>query len=473
MKIKLLLATMMFSAMAATAQTDDPVVMTINGHPVPRSEFEYSYNKNNSEGVIDKKSVKDYVPLFINYKLKVQAALDAHLDTLKSYQNEFAGYRDMQIRPALIDSTDIENAARVIYKQTQEEIDNNGGLARASHILVLVNQRATPEQQKAAKERIDSIYNALKHGADFAELAKKCSGDTYSARNGGDLGWFQKGRMIKVFENSVWALKDGQMSKPFLSPYGWHIVLKTGARKFFDYASQRQDILNFIDQQGLREQIISQKLDTLAKQQGTTPEKILDAKLVEMEAQDPNLKYLVQEYHDGLLLYEICNRLVWKRAQDDVAGQNRYFKKHRKQYRWEQPRFKGISYVTRDSADIQRVKDAVAGLPFDQWADKLRSTFNNDSVLRIRVEKGVFKRGDDALVDKEAFGVDTVPRQVKGYPYAATYGKVLNAPEDIDDVKQLVIADYQDELEKAWVKRLRKQYAVKVDEKVLETVNNH
>ena len=65
------------AAMMAQAQSaNDPTIMTINGQPISRSEFEYSYNKNNSEGVIDKKSVEEYVDLFINYKLKVQAAID-------------------------------------------------------------------------------------------------------------------------------------------------------------------------------------------------------------------------------------------------------------------------------------------------------------------------------------------------------------------------------------------------------------
>ena len=73
----------------AVAQTD-PVIMTVAGVDVPRSEFEYSYNKNNTDGVIDKKTVEEYVELFVNYKLKVQAALDARLDTTTAFRQEFA-----------------------------------------------------------------------------------------------------------------------------------------------------------------------------------------------------------------------------------------------------------------------------------------------------------------------------------------------------------------------------------------------
>ena len=86
---KLTIALSLFAAITSQqtlAQSSDPTVMTINGVPVSRSEFEYSYNKNNGEGVIDKLSVDEYVTLFINYKLKVAAALDAKLDTLSSFR---------------------------------------------------------------------------------------------------------------------------------------------------------------------------------------------------------------------------------------------------------------------------------------------------------------------------------------------------------------------------------------------------
>ena len=473
MKIKLLLGIGLVCASVALAQNDDPVIMTVNGTPVKRSEFEYSYNKNNSEGVIDKKSVKDYVPLFVNYKLKVEAAKAAHLDTLSSFKNEFAGYRDQQIRPAMIDSTDIEAEARRIYTETQQHIDANGGMVKVAHILMRLRQKATPEEQKAAKTRIDSVYNALCHGADFAQLARRVSMDPGSAREGGELPWIVKGQTFKEFEDQAWTLKDGELSKPFLSPVGWHIVLKKAHQNFYSYESQRADIMRYIDQRGLRERVINQKLDTLAKQQHTTPAKVLEAKKLQMEEKDPNLKYLIQEYHDGLLFYEISNRKVWDKAQKDEKGLELFFKKNRKHYRWDDPRFKGIAYCTRKVADVARVKEVLANLPFDLWADTLRKVFNADSVLRIRVEKGIFKQGDNALVDHDVFGKDTVPGTVKDYPFTAVYGKKLTEPENMEDVRPLVVADYQDALEKKWVKKLRREYPVEIDKKVLATVNKH
>ena len=179
MKIGAMIAALLMAAGAATAQ-DDPTVMTINGQPVARSEFEYSYNKNNAEGVIDKKTVDEYVDLFINYKLKVAAALDARLDTMASFKTEFAQYRDQQIRPTFVGDADIEAEARRVYDNTKRAIGPRG-LVRPAHIFLYVGQKATDAERQKVKERIDSIYAALKGGADFAETAKSLSQDPGSA----------------------------------------------------------------------------------------------------------------------------------------------------------------------------------------------------------------------------------------------------------------------------------------------------
>ena len=111
----------------AHAQQNDPTIMTINGQPVSRSEFEYSYNKNNSEGVIDKKSVADYVDLFINYKLKVAAAYDAKVDTLRSFKKEFRSYRDQQVLPSFASDEAVEAEAKKMYSSII--IDTVDGMA--------------------------------------------------------------------------------------------------------------------------------------------------------------------------------------------------------------------------------------------------------------------------------------------------------------------------------------------------------
>ncbi len=481
MKLKTILPMLAIAVAAqSAAQTaSDPVVMKINGVPVTRSEFEYSYNKNNSEGVIDKKTVEEYVDLFVNYKLKVLAAESEKLDTLPSFKSEFASYRDQQIRPAMITDEDVEREAKKIYAQTQHRVDSLGGLVKPAHILILARQTATDAEVAAAKAKADSLYNVLKKASFdkelFSELAKKYSDDKGSAAEGGELSWIQNGQTLQEFNDKVFAMKVGETSEPLKTAAGYHIIQLRDKSAFFPYDSLRTNILRFIDQRGLKQQIITQKIDSVAKAKGpdVTPEMVLAEKREQMVAADPELKYLIQEYHDGLLLYEISNRNVWDKAAKDEEGLAKFFKKNKKKYAFDSPRFKGMAYRTKDAADIEAVKAAVKDLAFDKWNETLRTTFNSDSVLRIRVEKGIFKKGDNPIVDKYEFKTDAEIKEMKGYPNTATYGKLIKAPENYTDVKGLVVADYQEKLEKEWVAALRKEYTVEVDKTVLATVNKH
>ena len=475
MKFQSILAAMLLCGSMAYAQQADPVVMKINGQPVLRSEFEYSYNKNNSEDVIDKKTVDEYVDLFVNYKLKVAAALDAKLDTLSSFKKEFAMYRDQEVRPAFIDSTALLDEARAIYDRTKEHIGPRG-LIKPAHILVYVPQKAPTAKFEEARQKADSLYNVLKGGADFAELAGKYSQDPGSAKNGGELPWLQPGQTLKEFEDAAYALQPGEMSGVVQSPVGFHIILMKDRKQLEPFDSLKNNILRFIDARGLRERIIDKKIDEIVKASGgkLTKESVLDDKKKELEAKDPSLKYLIQEYHDGLLLYEISNRTVWEKAANDEKGLEDYFNKNKKKYYWNEPRYKGMVYHVKQKDDVKAVRDCVKDLPFDKWAEVLRTTFNNDSVLRIRVEKGIFKEGDNAFIDKMVFGKDTTVTQLKDFPIDAVYGKLLKKkPDSYTDVRGLVTADYQEMLEKQWVADLRKKYAVEVYYDALKTVNNH
>ena len=204
-------------------------MMRINGAPVTRSEFEYNYNKNNSEGVIDKKNIEEYAELFVNYKLKVLAALDDHLDTLSSYQKEFRTYRDQQIRPLLVPEGAKESECRTYYDDMIARLEGKQ-LLQPAHILILLKQDATEEQRAAAKVTIDSVYQALKDGADFAELAKKVSQDPGSAARGGMLPWIGPNQLVKEFEDVAYSLEVNEISEPLLMPYGYDIIKLMGIK---------------------------------------------------------------------------------------------------------------------------------------------------------------------------------------------------------------------------------------------------
>ncbi|MCF0201951.1 MAG: peptidylprolyl isomerase [Bacteroidaceae bacterium] len=441
----------------------DPCVMIINGENVPRSEFEYNFRKNQAENVIDKKSLKEYVELFINYKLKVLAAKDAQLDTLTSFKKEYADCRNRIVFPTMITDEDIENEAKNIYNETLQSIGPDG-LIKCSHILLTVKADATPEEQQAIKNRIDSALNALANGADFQTLAKNISQDKGSAANGGKIDqWVPHGRFVKEFDMAAFALQKGQISNPVRTQFGWHIIKMDDRKQFEPYEFHRNDILNFIEKRNLRTAIAQNAVEKKAKEQNTTTEKILSEQAQCLSEHDNNTKYMLKEYHDGLLLCEVSDKEVWKKADNDTDGQQIFFKKNKSKYKWDTPRFRGIAYYTKTKADLKEVKTVLKKNDFSKWSDVLKENFNSDaSNLRVRAEKGLFKIGTNALVDSIIFKINTTPKMIKDFNYHDVYGKLLKQPDSLEDVKAEVVSDYRDYLEKQWIIELRKKYTVNV-----------
>ena len=367
-------------AITAGAQTSDPVVMTINGQNVTRSEFEYSYNKNNGDEVIEKTTVEQYVPLFVNYKLKVAAALDARLDTLTSFKAEFAKYRDQQVRPTIVTSEDVENEARKIYDDRQKMIGDKG-LIRPAHILIRLAQKASSAAQDSAKARIDSIYACLRSGADFADLATRLSQDPGSAKRGGLLPWICTGQTLKEFEDVAFSLNKGEMSKPFLSPVGYHIVKMTDRKQLEPYDSLRANIITFIEKRNLRDAIAQRKVSEMVKSSNgqLTAAEIMQQRADSLAKVDEAMKYLIQEYHDGLLLFEVSNREVWEKAAADSVGQMKWYKKYRKK-RYGKKKYEEVkAAVTADWQDELEKR----------WVDALRKRY--DVVIYDEVLKTVNK----------------------------------------------------------------------------------
>lgn len=460
---------------AAVYADTDPVVMHINGQPVTRSEFEYNYNKNNSEDVLDKKDVEEYAQLFINYKLKVQAALDAHLDTLTSFKNEFRMYRDQQIRPLLLPENAVEEECKAYYERMFSSLQGKE-LIQPAHIFIRLQQTADEETQAAAKAKIDSVYEVLSQGGDFAELAKQCSQDPQTAARGGKLPWIGPGQTLKEFEDVAYSLDTNQVSKPFLSTVGYHIVKLLGKKPLESYDELRPNIKKYLQGQGLEEQLSAQMLDSMSanSEPQKTVEQILDEEAERLSAEDSNLKYLIQEYHDGLLLFEVCSRDIWEPASKDTVRLESYFKANKKKYAWKEPRFRGMVYYCKDKATLKAVGKAIKKVPEEKWITTVRERFNNDSVT-VRMDRRVFKKGDNKNVDAlglKVKGADTEP--IKGFNYFAVKGKRLKkGPEKWTDISNVVVSDYQRFREDEYVEALRKRYPVEIHEDVLATVNRH
>lgn len=458
------------------AQNEDPVVMTIAGHAITRSEFEYSLNKNaESPNSVTEQEIKDYVDLFVNYRLKVQAALDAKLDTLTSFRNEFRTYRDIQLKPFVYDSLYVDSVAREVYASVKESI-GDADVAMISHILLSVPQNSNKSLLDQQKLKIDSIYKALQEGADFATLAKQFSDDRNTAADGGRFPmWIAPDQYFPEFNDAVFSLQPGQYCKPILTPVGYHIILMHERMPYGTYEQRRQEIVDILHSRGIRQEASERMIQKMVSESGgsMTREDVM-CKVQEIaEKKNPDIKYLIAEYYDGLLLYEASNRMVWQKAALDEKGLEKYFQKNKDKFKWDSPRMRGYVYRTRSKAMAKKIAKLLKSCKEDEGLALLKDKLPADSLKFIKVHFGVFKQGDDPVVDFLKFKKGSEPRNNKVLPYYGVVGKVYKQPSSVIDVKAQIISQYQDVQEELWIEELRNRYSVYVNQQVLNTVNKH
>jgi peptidyl-prolyl cis-trans isomerase SurA len=214
----------------AQSKLDNQVLMTIGDRPVTVKEFTDVYAKNNLKGdVIEKKSVDEYIDLFTTFRMKVMEAEAQKLDTGAKFRNELAGYRKQLAKPFMSSDDITDELLQEAYQRKQKDI-------RASHILIRCDKHALPSDTlKAYNKAMDIRKRALK-GEDFGELADRYSEDPSAkdtkatadmpARQGnhGDLGYFSVFDMVYPFETGAYNTKEGEVSMPIRSDFGYHII---------------------------------------------------------------------------------------------------------------------------------------------------------------------------------------------------------------------------------------------------------
>lgn len=414
------------------------------------------------------------------------------------------------------------------------------GQVLVEHILKLT-QGKTPEQAEAQKAAIDSIYNVLIAGADFNEVAKLESEDPGSASRGGKLDWFGSGRMVKPFEDAAFAAEDGEITKPFATSYGYHIIHRLDHKDVQSFEEMKPMLQRMIDndERSLRprqakiEQLlkvydpkmIQERLDEIAKdvevnggydstiiakyigdtrtlgkfntgdvvtiaevistmpriakvnaKEASTAIQLQYNKVIEQKAMQigidrlplENAEYrnLLNEYHDGFLLFDISNTKVWGRASNDRQGLEAYFKANKDKYSWESPKFKGyIIFASSDSVRSEALGFLAENvISTDTIVKTMRKQFGKD----VRVEKVIAAKGDNPIVDYIAFGGEKPENNGRWVAYFPYSYKVIEQPEEAADVRGAVVADYQSYLEEEWIKDLKKNHKYKVNRSALK-----
>ena len=586
MKKVLLSIILLAGAMMGFAQ-EDKVLMTINGEPVMLSEFMYIYEKNNQETSLEKKSMEEYLDLFINFKLKVTEAIAQGVDTTEAFKKELAGYRaqatpkymqdneavdslvelsynrQANVRraahiaiqcPASADSVaeaealakinlarervttgvekkvkkgrkwvavrEAEAFADVAREMTEDPAgkENGGELGwiqvfryvypfedavyntpvgevtevfrspygfhialveeerpyeevHAAHIMKMM-PRGTEQTALDTKKDIDSLYQVVLAGADFAEVATAHSDDKGSAVRGGDLGWFGRGMMVQPFENITFDMQPGEMSEPFPTRFGWHFVKLYDKRGIQPLDSMRQQLLMQV-KRDVRYQEAEKSFIKKTRAEYNLPTEMSDEEVkayadAHLEEKYADLRNLVREYHDGILLFDVSLREVWDKANKDTEGLAAYFKANKKNYTWDEPRYKGYMIYAKDEKVAKAAKQIIKTANADSVMSYINQRINVDSVQYVKVEKGLWVEGKNAAVDKYGFKNKTAEyTPSEEFPVVVPVGKIIKAPQEYTDVRSQVTTDYQDHLEKQWVATLREKYPVVVNEEVL------
>ena len=405
------------------------------------------------------------------------------------------------------------------------DVRENQGEIKVSHIMKMFPQGDPDFDKSQLKNEIDSIYKALINGADFENMAKTHSDDKHSALQGGEMPWFSAGRMIPEFSEPAFALKNiGDISEPVESAFGFHIIKKTGHRpippfeevqasieerikrdpersnstrkvfieklkkqyQFEENSKNLQKInalnVNEITQENLllfsfaENNYFLKDFNNYLRDKNITSGKIssyltewISSEIIQyedahLEKKYPEFKFLMQEYHDGLLLFNIMEEKIWKFAAEDSIGLENFYRKNKNIFKWEK-RFKGL-IITCKNAETRNETEKYfdAGLPVAEIEDLL-----NSGEQSIKIESGAWEKGTNQIIDfyvwngSKPSGLNEELTFIRGN---------LIPPESktLDEARGLYISEYQNFLEKNWLKQLRKKYKVKVNRKVLKTI---
>lgn len=206
------------TAGTANAEDDKPII-TIGKNQVPFKEFRYVYNKNNSNtsDANTDKSVREYVDLYVNFKLKVMDAEKEGLDTTNSFKKELEGYRKQLAKPYLTDKSVTQKLVAEAYNRMKEEVN-------ASHILIKCDPKADPKDTLAAYNKIMEIRKKILAGEPFEKVAKEKSEDPSAKFNDGNLGFFTAMQMVYPFEDVAYKTAKGAISNPVRTQFGYHII---------------------------------------------------------------------------------------------------------------------------------------------------------------------------------------------------------------------------------------------------------
>lgn len=638
-------------------------LITLGDRNITAGEFMEVYEKNNVKSeVIDKKSVDEYLDMYINFKLKVTEAENLKMDTLPKFVKEYEGYRKQLAKPYFTNDAVTEQLVEEAYERMQWDVN-------ASHILIKCDVHAVPADTLKAYNKALELRKRIMNGEDFGDVAVEASEDP-SARdieaipgkqraykgNRGNLGYFSVFDMVYPFENGTYNTKEGEVSMPVRSDFGYHIIKlnsKTPAcgqiraahiflivdendpektdsvvgakaaniykeidkdgknwdiivKKYSDDKGSAQHggmltpfkvsqivpefiaeikklnenefsepvktsygyhIIKLVSKSGVKsldeerenitkrvekdmrakvsEEVVLKRIlkenkfkeytkvkdafiatiDSTLKEgkyvvaEGVDQNKVLFklekqefkiADFVEyikkhesaqpfmsegsyayqlydefvketvfayedahLEAKYPDFKLLVQEYHDGILLFDLMDKEVWKKAEMDTAGIKAFYEANKGDYMWGK-RVKTIIVKVNNDESLPRMEQLIRE---DLTSDSLKAIVKNEGLKGVTIKSPYFQKGDNVDIDETEWVAGTIRVIPSTVDKSTKIVKILEVrepePKTYREARGVITSAYQSKLENDWLESLKAKYPVTVDEKVLEKIRKN
>lgn len=390
---------------------NDTVLMRVGGMPVTCAEFLQAYHKNGAG-----ESLHDFLTRFVDLKLQVCEAQAEGLDTTAIFRQRYDACRqalEARLKSSVGRKTSVEKGADV-------HADDEW----VAHVCVRVPQCVSSFGMNAVREKLDSLA--------WMAAAGRLTDWIYAHADSLPEGWQAEvvravpDRMPGDLLYSVQRLKPGEMAGPLLSPVGLHLIQRLESN------------VERTQQMGGQE-----------------------------EMESPSL--VLKEYHDGLLVGLLEDKFL----QADEHALKKFYKRHKKHYRWKLPHFKGIVLQADDKEKLSRLAKYLKGFPQEEWTEAVARFDSIGGSEWLKAEYGLYQIGTNDCIDKYYFGQgDFTPSEE--YPYVCVLGKVLKRkPDSYKDIHARLVQDYRAACLKEALQKWTKKFGVEINEEALKTVNNH
>ena len=458
---------------AALSAQEHNVVMTIDGEPIARSIFIDAYKQNYPNGVSSKKELYRFAERYAEYYLKRKVAAQQQQGITIDNRNKKTISSAPIVRNNVAVSADIEQQARNIYNKIASEVSSKGGLVKLQDIHIYLSQRASKADEKNAKDQIEAIYNKVKAGEDFGKLAQLYTQNTLYRATKGELPWLAKRQTLSEFENVAFALSPGEVSKPFMSVDGYHLLYLQKKVDFLPYNEVRANIIDFILKDKVRQGVDMQHVFA-SGEVGNNP----SSTAISTTDEVLNTSFAGSNYgaegdssssNEQLLAY--LNNNVWNGAEAHSGALERYFEANKKKYRFDEPCFKGYVLYAKSAELLKELEKKAKHASLLNLNKAAIENAVGGSKESFKIDEGTFSLGENTVVDKQFYKQHNTNSGASEFPFTKIVGKKVKQPDLKSEVAWQVLADYKEHLEQQWLAKLKKSHSIVINKKELSTIN--